>query len=165
MVFRIATVELDAGARLGICPLPGRWGDGLADLGQVVRWEPEFVVSMTGISEMERHNIADLGGLLGQFGIGWRHFPIRDFDAPEAMSGWAELATELHRTLDGGGGVLAHCYGGQGRSGMVLMRLMVERGEAPEAALARLRAVRPGAVERPGQYDWAAAGTHTRTRH
>ncbi|MBR9844091.1 MAG: protein phosphatase, partial [Rhodobacteraceae bacterium] len=49
-----------------------------------------------------------------------------------------------------------HCFGGCGRSGMAIMRLLVEMGEEPEAALARLRAVRPCAVETEAQRLWAA---------
>ncbi len=41
---------------------------------------------------------------------------------------------------------------------MAVLRLMVEVGEAPEAALARLRAVRPCAVETEAQRDWAEQG-------
>jgi hypothetical protein len=35
---------------------------------------------------------------------------------------------------------------------------MVEAGEEPSAALKRLRAVRPCAVEMPEQFEWASAG-------
>jgi len=51
-----------------------------------------------------------------------------------------------------------HCRGGCGRSGMIALRLMIEIGEAADDALARLRAVRPCAVETPQQLRWATAG-------
>lgn len=156
MSFSIQTIDLDNGARLGISPMPGRFSAGLADLATIAKWAPDIVVSMTEISEMERHNMADLGGLLGQFDIGWAHFPIRDFGAPEGMAEWPNLSIQLHQVLDQGGAVLTHCYGGQGRSGMVVLRLMVERGEDAKDALARLREHRPGAVETDAQYLWAA---------
>ena len=38
---------------------------------------------------------------------------------------------------------------------MVVLRLMMECGERPAAALARLRAVRPCAVETQAQMAWA----------
>jgi hypothetical protein len=38
---------------------------------------------------------------------------------------------------------------------MAILRLMVESGEDPPAALARLRAVRPCAVETERQHCWA----------
>jgi len=55
----------------------------------------------------------------------------------------------------GGGKVLVHCMGGCGRSGMAVLRLMVETGEPPHSALSRLRAARPCAVETDAQFDWA----------
>ena len=162
MTFRIATLALQGGGRLGICPLPGRDGAGLPDLAQIIRWVPDIVVSMTEPAEMERHNMGDLAGLLATVGIAHAPFPIRDFGTPETETDWPQLSKRLHRILDRGGSVLAHCYGGQGRSGMVLLRLMVERGISPDAALARLRAIRPGAVETDAQFTWASQGTQSR---
>lgn len=158
MEFAIETIELDHGARLGISPLPGRWGSGRSDLAKIAEWSPTIVVSMTETAEMSRHNMADLGGLLSQLGIDWAHFPIRDFGAPKMADDWANLSARLRRVLAEGGRVLAHCYGGHGRSGMVLLRLMVELGFDPQVALARIRAVRPGAVETDDQFEWAAQG-------
>lgn len=155
MVFSIGTVTLAGGARLGICPLPGRQGAALDDLAVLRAWRPDIVVSMTEPEEMARYNMADLAGLLAQRGIDHAAFPVRDFGTPEAGGEWPALAARLHAILDAGGAVLAHCHGGQGRSGMVLMRLMVERGQTPEAALAAIRAVRPGAVETAAQDAWA----------
>ena len=37
-----------------------------------------------------------------------------------------------------------------------MLRLMVEAGEEPQAALTRLRGLRPCAVETDAQYEWAA---------
>ena len=48
---------------------------------------------------------------------------------------------------------------GRGRSGMIALRLMIAGGERPVAALKRLRAVQPEAVETPGQMNWAT-GKH-----
>ncbi|NOX39180.1 MAG: protein phosphatase [Alphaproteobacteria bacterium] len=156
MAFRIETIALDNGAHLGISPLPGRGGAGLVDLAQIARWEADVVVSMTETLEMARHNMADLGGLLAQFDIAWAHFPIRDFGTPDYEARWQVLSPRLHKTLDKQGRVLAHCYGGHGRSGMVLLRLMVERGIPANLALKQLRAARPGAVETDAQFNWAA---------
>lgn len=158
MSFRIETLTFGTGARLGICPMPGRGGALLADVSAIFRWGPDIVVSMTEMAEMTRQGMDDLGGLLAAGNVAWAHFPIRDFGAPDKAGDWPELSARLHAVLDDGGSVLAHCYGGQGRSGMVLLRLMVERGEDPANALARLRAVRPGAVETDAQYAWAAMG-------
>jgi hypothetical protein len=159
MSFSIATVDLPNGARIGICPLPGRNHRLDADMIELLRWKPDAVISMTGKEEMERAGAQDLPARLADAGVEWRHFPILDYGAPEKTSGdWRTLSTDLHAILDRGGAVLTHCYGGHGRSGMVSLRLMVERGEDPRAALSRIRAVRPGAVEADSQFKWAAAG-------
>ena len=70
---------------------------------------------------------------------------------------WPEVSALAAGILSSGGGVLAHCYGGCGRSGMAVLRLMVEAGEDAQAALIRLRAVRPCAVETEAQLAWATA--------
>ena len=156
--FTISTLKA-GGGRLGICPLPGRSGAFNEDLDTVLNWRPTLVLSMTETSEMAAHDAGELGNLLQQTGIDWRHFPIRDFGAPpdEALNQWAEISDAAQRALSSGGKVLAHCKGGCGRSGMVLLKLMVEMGEHPETALQRLRTHRPCAVETDAQRQWATS--------
>jgi protein-tyrosine phosphatase len=91
-------------------------------------------------------------------GIGWVAFPVADYAVPPRGADWDAVSARLRAVLAAGGRVLVHCRGGCGRSGMAALRLMVEGGEAPAAALARLRAVRPCAVETPAQMRWALAG-------
>lgn len=160
MPFEIATIPLESGARIGICPLPGRGGDLDADMIVLLKWGPAAVVSMTELDEMRRAGAADLPGRLKEAGIDWHHLPIRDYGGPSGgtADAWPALSRALHAILDEGGSVLTHCYGGHGRSGMVTLRLMTERGEDAEKALARIRAARPGCVEAPAQFAWAAAG-------
>lgn len=138
------------GGVLALSPMPGRGGDFAGDLARLRDWRPDLVVSMT-----ESHEMApDLPGALAAAGIGWRHFPVVDYGVPAA--GFDALAGEIVGVLSGGGRVLLHCMGGCGRSGMVALAVMVRAGEEPGAALARLRAVRPCAVETAAQLDWAS---------
>lgn len=163
MAFKIATIGLENGARIGICALPGMSGHFDADMMELLAWRPDAVVTMTGQLEMQRGGATDMPARLADADIAWRHFPIVDFGAPTLTeSAWPVLSSELHAVLDKGGSVLTHCYGGHGRAGMITLRLLTERGEDPEKALARIRAVRPGAVEAASQYQWAAAGAGTR---
>ena len=82
---------------------------------------------------------------------------VVDYGIPtaEALSRWGDVSEMARAALKGGGRVIVHCKGGCGRSGMAALRLMIEAGEAPDAALARLRAVRPCAVETAEQLAWA----------
>ena len=118
-------------------------------------------VTMTGRHEMEFAGASAMGEDLEAAGVLWRHLPVTDLGAPslETCALWPEASEVAHRALDGGGRVLAHCYGGCGRSGMALLRLMAEAGEDVDMALARLRSVRPCAVETTAQQAWAALGS------
>ncbi len=157
----IATVSLENGGRLGICRLPGLSGDLASDVRAIVDWKPRIVVSMTEQAEMDRYGSGNLAALLAGASIEWRPLPIRDYGEPQGSSrdAWPGLAARLHEVLDDGGAILLHCRGGQGRSGMIALRLLVERGEDTSGALARLRSARPHAVETDAQWGWASAGS------
>ena len=49
--------------------------------------------------------------------------------------------------LKNGQGIVVHCRGGLGRTGLIAAQLLIELGEMPSKALERVRAARPGAVE------------------
>jgi len=143
---------------VAIAPMPGSSGDYAADLEHMGEWAPAFVISMTTRLEMVADGVEGLGAEMQKRGARWIHLPVGDFGVPEGevARAWPEVSERTRAALRGGGRVLIHCKGGCGRSGMVALRLMVESGEKPEAALQRLRAVRPCAVETEAQYLWAA---------
>lgn len=144
------------GGRLALSALPA--GAGLrADLE---KFHPDLVLSLTESHEMREAGAGDLPGWLAARGIAWAHVPVPDFAVPGAAPGWAAVEARLVALLAGGGRLWLHCRAGLGRSGTVALRLMVAGGEASGPALARLRAVRPGAVETEAQRLWAgnAAG-------
>jgi protein-tyrosine phosphatase len=155
--FTITSLSVHGGGTLGLCRLPGRSGEFAADVSVLSLWNPSLVVSLTEHAEMVELGAGQLPSSLSARGITWVHLPIRDFDIPvgAAAAEWPVLSARLHHALDQGQNVLLHCRGGLGRSGMIALRLLVERGEVAEVALARLRAVRPGAVETEAQRAWA----------
>jgi hypothetical protein len=159
--FHIASLRA-AGGELGLCPAPGRDGDYLGDLTAIVEWRPAMVVSMTTMAELVQVGAATFGDDLAHADLRWWHIPVADFgaDSPALREIWPKAAQVALAALGTGGRVLIHCQGGCGRSGMAVLRLMVEAGEPGVAALGRLRAVRPCAVETEAQRGWAlgAAG-------
>ena len=154
-----AFLALDRGG-IGLSACPGRQAPLARDIDAIAAEGVAMVVSLIEATEAPE-TIHDLPGLLDRRGIRWRHFPIEDYGVPRD-SDWPALAGVLHRVLDEGGRILLHCWGGKGRSGMIALRLMVERGETFSAAFERLRALRPGAVETDAQRAWAEAGHRTR---
>ena len=158
--FDIATLSAGGSGRLGFCRLPGLAGMVDADIAALRAWQPDFVVSMTTDQEMGAVGIADLGEMLKRFDIAWHHLPVADYGGLDGdlLALWPDLSARLNSCLDGDGAVLFHCRGGRGRSGMMVLRMLVERGEHPKDSLMLLRQVRAGAVETDAQFQWAADG-------
>jgi len=152
------------GGVLALSQLPGREGDYPGDLEDIRAWRPSIVITLTTSGELADHKAQTLGADIQAQAARWEHLPIKDFGTPDAgfERRWPQVAEKTLLALQGGGRVLVHCKGGCGRSGMVALRLMVEAGEIAEAALGKLRAVRPCAIETDPQFDWAKAG---RKRH
>lgn len=163
VMYEISEIALGRGW-LGIAPMPGRAGRYESDLTAILRWPAVLVLTMTPEEELVRSGASGLAADLAAAGVEWRHLPIADFGAPrpEMEAAWSEASGFARETLAAGGRVLAHCHGGCGRSGAALLRLMVEAGEDVDEALARLRAVRPCAVETEAQFAWAARPVRNR---
>lgn len=146
MSWPAASLEV-AGGRLSLSPLPvGEGAEALAAAGAA------WLLSLTEPAEERRSGLADLDARARKAGLHHLRLPIRDFDVPE---GPVPVLTEALAHLRGGGHLALHCMGGCGRSGMIALRLMRMAGEESGAALARLRAVRPCAIETEAQMAWA----------
>ncbi|WP_322867133.1 protein-tyrosine phosphatase family protein [Aquicoccus sp. G2-2] len=148
------------GGTLAIASLPGRGGDYRGDLDAFHDWRPGIVLSMVTEAEMAEVGATTLGSDIQAMGSRWVHLPQMDFGVPDAgfEAKWPRVSDSVRRALRGGGRVIVHCRGGCGRSGMVVLRLMVETGADRFAALNRLRDLRDCAVETKGQLMWAFAG-------
>ncbi|MBR9843677.1 MAG: protein phosphatase, partial [Rhodobacteraceae bacterium] len=125
MSFEIASLTAGEG-RIGICPAPGRHGDYASDFKEIIAWSPQLVLSMTEASELDRIGAAGFGQDLENAGIDRVALPIRDFGEPSGTTAslWPESAERAKAVLGQGGRVLVHCFGGCGRSGMAIMRLL-----------------------------------------
>ncbi len=148
----IAGIEI-GGRQRGICPMPGRTGDYAGDLAVLLAWSPRLVVTLAETGELAARGAASLPADLAAAGVDWLNLPIPDFGTPPRAlrDSWPKVSARLCRADR----MVVHCMGGCGRSGMILLRLMIEDGEAPDAALARLRSARPCAVETKAQMRWA----------
>ncbi|WP_415233626.1 protein-tyrosine phosphatase family protein [Pseudorhodobacter sp.] len=146
MAISICNIAVGGGV-LGLCPLPQA-----ADVVALRDWRPDLVLTLVEAEEAAALS-PDLAAALAAAGIAQRLYPIADYGVP--TGGWAALSVDLHAKLAQAARMIVHCRGGCGRTGMIALRLMIEAGEAPQAALARLRALRPCAVETEAQGIWA----------
>jgi protein-tyrosine phosphatase len=167
---RIASVDIGAGrGKIGVTFAPGKndrsygglWARDLdADLEAIVDFGAKALVTLLEQQELARLAITRLGLEAERRGLEWHHLPIRDVSVPDAEfeAKWPAAAHRLRARLEAGGNVVVHCRGGLGRAGMISARLLVELGCDPERAMARVRAVRPGAIETPKQEEWVRTG-------
>ncbi|NIZ14160.1 protein-tyrosine phosphatase family protein [Phaeobacter sp. HF9A] len=151
---------------LALSPAPGAGGDYAGDLRLIREWRPSIVITLTTRVEHVILGIESLGWDIQGLGSRWFHLPVEDYQTPtgDSQARWTEVSTLARQAMSGGGRVLVHCRGGCGRSGMAALRLLIESGERPEAALARLRAQRPCAVETEAQMAWALGARRNRSK-
>ena len=89
-------------------------------------------------------------GVLTRHGFDVLHLPVDDLHAPSAAQLHYAL-TFIDRQHAHDRAVAVHCLMGQGRTGTVLAAHRIRAGSGPDAALAELRALSPGAVGSPAQ--------------
>ncbi len=149
--------------RVGITFCPGKtqpraatgaWARDLGlDLDAVAAWGAVAVVTLVEAHELGALKVPTLGAEVVARHMDWLHLPIRDASVPGPAfeARWAEVGEGLRARLRDGFDVLVHCKGGLGRAGTIAARLLIELGVAPEEAVRRVQAARPGAIETPEQ--------------
>ena len=161
---QIAVVSAGPGlGRIGLtfCPgkydpdaMTGYWERDLElDLDAICDWGAAAVVTLVEHKELAELRIERLGEAVTRRNLAWFHLPIIDASIPDKQfeRQWEISGNELRSLLRSRRDVLIHCKGGLGRTGLVAALLLVELGMAPEVAIARVRAVRPGAIETHAQ--------------
>ena len=130
--------------------MTGAWQRDLAtDLQAIADWGARALVTLMEAHELDLLEVPELGRAARSIGLDWYHLPIRDVSVPGPSfeAAWDSAGGALRRMLRGGERIVVHCRGGLGRTGVVAARLLIELGETPERALAKVRTARPGAVE------------------
>jgi ADP-ribosyl-[dinitrogen reductase] hydrolase len=174
---RIDSLVVPGGGLIGMTHLPGRdHRDGAgrvrrrelaADLAAIEAWGARMVVTLVENREFEAYGVADFAAAIRSRRFDWIHLPIADMQIPGGAfaAAWDRHGAELIARLKAGEPVLLHCAGGFGRTGMMAARLLVEFGIAPSAAIAAVRAARPGTIETAAQEGFvlsrAALGSQT----
>jgi atypical dual specificity phosphatase len=129
------------------CPgdSPGRAG-GAVSLESDLRWLRERGIgALLTLTESP----LDQGTIVEQ-GMDVLHIPVVDMTAPYPGQ-LMESLQYIDRHRANGDAVAVHCLQGQGRTGAVLAAYLVRDGMEPDAAIAHLRDLCPGALSAPEQ--------------
>jgi len=163
----VTVPETDGLIGMTICPgkdeyaglgIPsGPWKRDLELDLQVIRdWNAQALVTLIEDFEFELLSVPEFPEKARELGIRWFHLPIVDVWIPDKVfeEDWGRAGEELRQLLREGGRIVVHCRGGLGRTGLVAARLLIEIGMAPQEAIRRVRAARPGAIQTKEQENY-----------
>ena len=164
MKLHIDAVTRPGGGVIGMSHCPGRRFAGqmprdlAKDLAGIEDWGASTLLSLVESHEFERLGVPDFGDAVASSRLQWVHVPITDMRAPgeAARAAWRAQRGTLRAALQRGDKVLVHCAAGLGRTGMLVARLLVDAGLAPDEAIIQVRRARPGTIETPAQADFVA---------
>ncbi len=157
---RIDRVPLAGPGWLGLTLQPGRRDRGRdlpTDLAALRAEGAQVLIALLTRPELEAVGVPDYLTAAEAAGFQVIHAPMPDQGVPAAAEAQA-LLTRIEAALCGGAGVVVHCLGGLGRSGLVAACLLRARGVPAADALAQVRAARdPRAIESPAQVAFVQA--------
>lgn len=125
--------------RLAGTPRPGLLRDAGEDLDLLGRLSVKVLLCLEERNPFTAEELAP-------YGLRPEHFPIPDMDAP-SVDEMAGLCRRMDEWLARGEGIVAHCRGGLGRTGTVLVAYLVWGGELPADALRSARAINASWVQ------------------
>ena len=94
------------------------------------------VVSLLEAQEVSKAGLSSEPTVAKKLGITFTAFPIKDYGLPVSDASYLTFVRELWQRIHRGEQVLVHCYGGIGRSGMVVAGILIYDGFTPEEAFA-----------------------------
>ena len=149
MIHRLSAIAVGLGLRVD----PGSWLEPGRVLGCAYprREAALAALSQQGITVViNLHERAHSPTRLARYGLRELHLPVPDFTPPTPEQ-LEQGVTAIRRAVEAGERVAVHCGGGLGRTGTLLACYLVSQGMDAGAAIARVRAVRPGSIETRAQ--------------
>ena len=140
-------------------PCPGTRGTSLDEaLATLKTAGANALITLMPEAELAANQASDLAELCAKHGLQWLHLPVADEQVPldDFDAAWGRHRERILSLLADSGTLAIHCKGGSGRTGLIAARILVELGLARKAAVQRVQALRPKAIQHPAHVSWLA---------
>lgn len=141
-------------AKIGLTPCPDtKDADVIESLIEFRRWGASAILSLLPKEEVINLNTREIESHAKQAGMVWFYLPLPDNDVQQELvennveEHWQTIIPSIHQLLDNNKSVIIHCRRGSSRTGLVAIRLQLERGVTFEKATKEVISVRPSALE------------------
>lgn len=128
-------IDWPAAGRIGVMPRPAGGGWLVDDLRSLRDAGVDTLVSALTEPERERLALTHQPVVAHEIGLSYVAFPIADFGVP-GIHEIRALAKRLAAEVASGRFVVAHCFGGIGRSGTIACATLIQLGATADQAMA-----------------------------
>ncbi len=150
---------------VGLMPRPDAEEDLREGMEQLRHQGATLLVSLLEPQETEALNLNGEAAAVRQSGMEFLSHPIPDRGLPADSDAFCSLVEMLNDRVIQGGGVVAHCWGGIGRSGLLVASVLTAMGSGPKDAFEEVSRARGERVpETSAQEAWLHQHT-PRIRH
>lgn len=127
---------------LAIMPRPGLSEDLAQSIQDIKQAGTTDVVSLLEPQEAHGMGLGNEAEVCEQNGLGFHSFAIKDHSVPHDVSAVAELSQWAHQKISEGAGIVFHCFGGIGRSGLLAASVLLQEGLSTSEAFAKISSAR-----------------------
>ena len=137
--------------------MTGAWDRDLTtDIQAIKDWGASLAICCIPRHELRMLHVPDIDVEFARANIDFLALPFED-DTPPNVFVEEILANRMPNILtrlESGEKIFVFCKGGLGRSGSIFASILIASGIENDMAISITRAIRPGAIYTPEQYDW-----------
>lgn len=133
-------------------PCPGTRETSVAEaLTELKQAGATALITVMPTGELSDNAVGHLPEECAAQNLEWFHLPVADEQAPGADfdAAWHQHRGRIMALLAAGQPIAIHCKGGSGRTGLIAGQLLVASGLTLEEATAKVRSMRPKALQQP----------------